>query len=59
MNILTTNLPVSIDINDTGVEFPIIAYNEDVCTRPHDSLLIVSGNLVIKENPFKNDGETK
>lgn len=41
--------PISEDINRVGVEFPIIAYNEDIVTQPHKSLLIISGKVSVKQ----------
>lgn len=41
--------PISENINQAGVEFPIIAYNEDIVTQPHKSLLVINGSInVIK-----------
>lgn len=40
--------PISEDINMAGAEFPIIAYNEDIVTQPHKSLLVINGSISVK-----------
>lgn len=40
--------PISEDINHLGYEFPINAYNEDIITQPHKSLLVINGQVKLQ-----------
>lgn len=53
--------PISEDINQVGAEIPIIAYNEDIVTQPHKSMLVISGRITVtgKDNAPVNIIDSK